>query len=150
MPKTGKTLSYVEGDDGDLEMGVPWPDPRLTDNFDGTVRDNLTGLIWTKSADLYGYTILSEALAFCSSLDEGGYTDWRLPNVRELQSLVDYGQPRPMLPAGHPFTELGIGDRWYFWSSTTNGVESAFCISFENGFMWSLGGGNVWCVRGGN
>jgi hypothetical protein len=152
VPKTGKTLSYLPGDDGDLRQGVPWPDPRFTDNEDDTVTDNLTGLIWTQSANLYGTTTLSVALTSCSSCAEGGYTDWRLPNVRELQTLIDYGQPpKPMLPAGHPFTgPFGPGDYWYYWSSTTNGITEAFCISFENGFMWSLSAGNVWCVRGGN
>jgi len=154
VPKTGQTTSWLEGDDGDLQRGVSWPAPRFTDNDDGTVTDNLTGLIWTKSANLYGYTYsLSDALAFCSSCDEGGYTDWRLPNVRELQSVIDYGQvqyQKPILPEGHPFTGFGVGDQWYFWTSTTHGVTSAYCISFENGFMWSLSAGNVWCVRGGN
>lgn len=155
VPKTGRTTSWLPGDDGDLQIGVPWPDPRFTDKLDGTVIDNLTSLIWTKSANLFGYTYsFSDALTFCSSCDEGGYTDWRLPNVRELQSLIDYGQvqyEKPILPAGHPFTgPFGPGDQWYYWSSTSQGVTSAFCISFENGFMWSLSAGNVWCVRGGS
>ena len=151
VPKTGKTLSYVEGDDGDLRIGVPWPDPRFTDNFDGTVRDNLTGLIWTKSANIYGTTDFGVALTSCSSCSEGEYTDWRLPNVRELQSLVDYGGDQySMLPTGHPFTGFGVGGQWYYWSSTSHGVTSAFCISFENGWMMTMGGGMVWCVRGGN
>jgi len=154
VPQTGQTTSWLEGDDGDLQIGLPWPDPRFTDKFDGTVIDNLTGLIWTKSANLYGYTTFSDALTSCSSCGEGGYTDWRLPNVRELQSLIDYGQVqnnKPILPAGHPFTgPFGPGDQWYYWSSTSQGVSSAFCISFENGFMWSGSAGNVWCVRGGN
>jgi hypothetical protein len=41
--KTGQTTSYRSGDDGDLEKGVTWPNPRFTDNSDGTVTDNLTG-----------------------------------------------------------------------------------------------------------
>lgn len=154
VPKTGQTTRWLEGDDGDLRIGLPWPDPRFTDKFDGTVIDNLTGLIWTKSANLYGYTSsFSHALTFCSSCDEGGYTDWRLPNVRELQSIIDYGQvqySKPILPDGHPFTGFGVGDQWYFWSSTSHGDNTAYCISFENGFMWDGSAGNVWCVRGGN
>lgn len=154
VPKTGQTTNWLEGDDGDLQIGVPWPDPRFTDKFDGTVIDNLTGLMWTKSAGVYvGRTTLSDALTSCSSCDEGGYTDWRLPNVRELQSLIDYGQvqyDKPILPAGHPFTgPFAPGDWWFYWSSTAHGVTSAFCISFENGSMLSLSGCNVWCVRRG-
>ena len=50
VPQTGQTTSYEIGDDGDLERGVVWPDPRFTDNANGTVTDNLTGLIWSKLA----------------------------------------------------------------------------------------------------
>ena len=46
VPATGQTDSVAAGDDGDLQKGVPWPDPRFTDNGDGTVTDHLTGLIW--------------------------------------------------------------------------------------------------------
>jgi hypothetical protein len=50
VPKTGQTTSYALGDDGDLQMGIAWPEPRFTDNEDGTVTDNLNGLMWTKDA----------------------------------------------------------------------------------------------------
>ena len=45
VPKTGLTSSYLTGDDGDLQKGVPSPNPRFTNNGDGTVTDNLTGLM---------------------------------------------------------------------------------------------------------
>ena len=51
VEKTGQTTSYATGDDGDLEKGLAWPNPRFTDNEDGTVTDNLTGLIWLKNAN---------------------------------------------------------------------------------------------------
>ncbi len=54
VPKTGQVTSYSPGDDGDLQRGVPWPNPRFTDNADGTVTDNLTGLIWLKNANAFG------------------------------------------------------------------------------------------------
>ena len=148
--KTGKTISYAPGDDGDLQIGIPWPNPRFTDNYDGTVTDNLTGLMWTKSVNIYDRTNLSDALTSCNSCDVGGYTDWYLPNVKQLNSLIDYGGAQyQMLPAGHPFTG-NMGPGYYYWSSTTQGVTSAFCISFENGFVWSMGLCKVWCARGGN
>ncbi len=50
VPRTGQTISYAAGDDGDLQKEVAWPKPRFTDLGDGTVTDNLTGLIWTKNA----------------------------------------------------------------------------------------------------
>ena len=46
LPKTGQTTSYAAGDDGALQKGVASPNPRFTDNGNGTVTDNLTGLIW--------------------------------------------------------------------------------------------------------
>jgi hypothetical protein len=51
VPQTGQTTKYVAGDDGDAQMGVPWPSPRFTDNANGTVTDNLTGLVWLKNAN---------------------------------------------------------------------------------------------------
>ena len=52
MTKTElRLISVGTGHDGDYQMGVPWPDPRFTDNEDGTVTDNLTGLIWLEDAD---------------------------------------------------------------------------------------------------
>jgi hypothetical protein len=49
VPQTGQTTPYAPGDDGSIRAGVPWPSPRFTDNGNGTVRDNLTGLIWLKN-----------------------------------------------------------------------------------------------------
>jgi len=54
VEKTGQTTYYEPGDDGDLKKGVVWPNPRFTDNEDGTVTDNLTGLIWLKNANCFG------------------------------------------------------------------------------------------------
>ena len=54
VPKTGQTTSSATGDDGDLEKGVTWPSPRFTNNSNGTVTDNLTGLIWLRNANCFG------------------------------------------------------------------------------------------------
>jgi len=73
IPKTGQTTSYATGDDSDLQMGIPWPDPRFTDNSDGTV----TGLMWTKNAqEIVGTIGWYAGLAICDSLVFGGYDDW--------------------------------------------------------------------------
>ncbi|NIO68243.1 MAG: DUF1566 domain-containing protein, partial [Anaerolineae bacterium] len=53
----------------------------------------------------------------CGLGDGSSEGDWRLPNVRELQSLIDYGRQTPALPSGHPFT--GVQSSLY-WSSTTH------------------------------
>jgi len=118
--ETGQKASYYGGDDGDLERGVAWPSPRFADYGNGTVMDNLTGLMWTKNANLpNGYRTWQQALDYVSSLNAShylGYTDWRLPNRKELFSLIDHSRYNPALPADHPFTNVQAVD---YWSSTT-------------------------------
>ena len=129
VPRTGQTNSYATGDDGEKKTGIVWPDPRFTDIGDGTVRDNLTGLIWLKDETCYEQKDWAAAIAFGNSLAAGqcnladGSTagQWRLPNIRELQSLVDYSTFNPALPPGHPFTY--VGPSWHF-SSTTNAAST--------------------------
>jgi hypothetical protein len=77
LPKTGQTTSYSTGDDGDLERGVAWPSPRFTDNGNGTVKDNLTGLIWLKDANCFSRRTWAQALSDANSLANGscGLTD---------------------------------------------------------------------------
>ena len=59
LPQTGQTTSYGPGDDGAIQAGLAWPSPRFKDNADGTLTDNLTGLMWMKDANCVadsGYT----------------------------------------------------------------------------------------------
>ncbi|MGV7224557.1 MAG: DUF1566 domain-containing protein [Nitrospinales bacterium] len=140
VPKTGQTISYAPGDDGDLQMGVPWPDPRFTDNGDGTVTDNLTGLIWLKNANCFGGQNWKEAIDASNNLANGqcGLSDgsvpgdWRLPNFRELHSVIDFSIFPIPLPPGHPFT--GVQDGFY-WSSTTSAdvSDAAWPVQFYRG-----------------
>lgn len=97
-------------------------------NGDGTVSDNATGLTWQQADD--GVTRnWQEALENCETLALAGYTDWRLPNVKELQSIVDYTRNDPALDT-RVFTQTD-SDGW-FWSSTTHGdgVDNAAYICF--------------------
>lgn len=135
LPRTGQTTSYEPGDDGDLEQGEAWPNPRFSVNGDGTVTDNLTGLIWLQNADCFGGASWSQALSNANNLAAGncGLTDgstagdWRLPNLRELYSLNDFSQIGPALPADHPFTNVSNND---YWTSTTwASVDHAWTIS---------------------
>ena len=159
LAKTGQTTLYRTGDDGDHEKGVASPSPRFTDNGDGTVTDNLTGLMWAQNANLNNGTMTwNAAIDYANGLSLGTncgtpYTDWRLPNIKELQSLIDYGKHEMALPSGHPFTNV-LGE-WY-WSSTTNVDHTNTAWSVD----WSDGSNNaeqiktisiyVWSVRGGN
>jgi YVTN family beta-propeller protein len=117
--RTGQTTMYAAGDDGDLEKGVAWPSPRFTDNGNGTVTDNLTGLMWPKNANLAGGTkTWQEALDYVKTLNTGGHSDWRLPNRKEIFSLIDHSKYNPPLPveATQLFQNVQFGD---YWSSTT-------------------------------
>jgi len=101
---------------GDLERGVAWPSPRFTDHGDGTITDELTGLMWSKNANPAGNRIWQGALDYGETLSIGGYSDWRLPNRKELFSLIDHSKYTPALPVDHLFQNVQSG---YYWSSTT-------------------------------
>ena len=162
--------------DGDLQLGVNWPNPRFTKNGDGTVTDNLTGLIWLENADCAAASMnWAAALAFANTLFDGsvahnggdcGLSDasgvgaWRLPNLRELQSLVHSGVFNPAVPntagtgqwaAGDPFS--GVLSLFY-WSSTTFAANAAnaWDVAMNFGFVLDVsksGDARVWPVRGG-
>ena len=159
VEKSGQTTSYATGDDGDLEKGVPWPNPRFTDNLDGTVTDNLTGLIWLKDANCFGLRTWSYALSDCNGLQAGwcGLTDgsnagdWRLPHYKELFSLVDAKNYNPALPTVHPFADVRSEE---YWSSTTYAYHSnyAWYVNMYDGYVGYDAKDfyyRVWCVRGG-
>ena len=152
VPKTGQTASYRSGDDGDLEKGVAWPSPRFSVQTNTSlVVDNLSGLMWSRNANLAGLLTWDGAVDYCNGLSLGGHTDWRLPNVRELQSLIDYSRLTPALPAGHPFTGVKSD---YYWSSTTyaSDTNGAMLVDFmDNQTLAAFktsGGCYVWPVRG--
>ena len=182
VPKTGQVTCYEgvspydqidcagTGQDGEFQKGVAPPTSRFTDNEDGTVTDNLTGLIWLKEANCFGQRIWNNALSDCNELENGqcGLTDgssagdWGLPNKKELISLTHEGYYNPALSntagtgqwsQGDPFTNVQSDG---YWSSTT-------VVHFTN-YAWYVGMGNggvkyyydktslyyVWPVRGGH
>src|SRR5208283_1799843 len=111
VPRTGQTTSYESGDNTSANKGTARLSPRFTDNNDGTVTDGLTGLVWMKNAGCFAASNWSVALVYASQLASGqcGLTDgstagqWRMPNVNELESLVDISRSNPALAAGNPF-----------------------------------------------
>jgi quinol monooxygenase YgiN len=144
------------GQDGELRAGVAWPTPRFTDNGDGTVTDNLTGLVWLKDANPFGWRTWEQALRDCNDLASGSHgltdgsvaRDWRLPNIREIESLVDYNNAGPCLPTGHPFTNVRPSSYWTSTSVAAAPTEAMFIILgvgpaiFENKehpfFVWPV------------
>lgn len=160
VPKTGQKTSYATGDDGDFQKGVAWPNPRFTDHGDGTVTDNLTGLIWLKNANCFGTRTWSNALSDSNGLNSGecGLTDgssagdWRLPNYNELFSLVNAEYFNPPFPPEHPFVNVQMNG---YWAATTwaGNISNAWSVLMEDGSV--IHGSKslalyVWPVRGGH
>lgn len=125
----------------------------FVDNQDGTITDSATGFMWSKqdsgavnddgtirleSDDNYGNgRTWTDTLKWVESMNEAnylGYSDWRLPDIKELQSIVDYGKTE--IPAVNPeYFKLSSPDS-YVWSSTTAGdfPEMADYIAFGRAY----------------
>lgn len=142
------------GQDGEYQSGRSLEQNRFTTE-NGCVTDHLTNLIWSQNANPLDFPLTwEEALAAIADLNRDGFLgfdDWRLPNRRELTSLIDYANRKPALPSDHPFSDLFLG--WY-WSSTTAAiaVDHAWYVHLEGGRMFYGGKDQsymVWPVRGG-
>ncbi|MDO9221232.1 MAG: DUF1566 domain-containing protein, partial [Thiobacillus sp.] len=94
-------LCEGSGQDASFAVGAPWPEPRF-EVRDDEVMDRLTGLIWCRSANLAGFPLTwQEALDFVAILNREqrfGQRDWRMPNRRELRSLLSLQTKLPALP----------------------------------------------------
>jgi hypothetical protein len=115
----------------------------FNDNSDGTITDLSTGLIWQKDDNGQGI-LWKDALEYSENLELAGYSDWRLPNAKELQSIIDYSRCpdvtnsaaiNPIFNISHITNEGGEEDYPFFWTSTThigypNNGQTAVYISF--------------------
>ena len=170
VEKTGQILSYstTGGEDGDLKKGVTWPNPRFTDKGNGAVTDNLTKLIWLKDANAFSSRTWEQALSDANTLASGSHGltdgskagDWRLPNVKELQSLIDAAYSNPALSgasgksqwvSGNAFIGVRSSD---YWSSTTASgpMTYAWYVSLSDGGVSDYNKTRthfVWPVRAG-
>jgi hypothetical protein len=120
LPLTGQTTVYETGDDGTYQRGVA---NTFTDNGDGTVTDS-RGLIWPKAwngdAANGGAKFVSweAAVQYCYNGTFFGSSDWRLPNIRELNSVVDKTKLSPATFS--IFTNVASD---VYWSSTSGGAQ---------------------------
>jgi len=160
LPKTGQITEYQSGDDGTYQKGVS-VSPSFTDNTDGTVLDNSTGLMWKKCSegqsggDCLGGSATTktwtQALTTCEADTTASFTDWRLPNIRELNSIVRYNVVNPCIDqTSFPNTQTSS-----YWSSTTyansstNALTTAFSTVGASSPFNKVNPDYVRCVRGG-
>ncbi|MEF3697921.1 Lcl C-terminal domain-containing protein [Desulfolutivibrio sp.] len=125
------------------------PGSAYVDNGDGTVTDKSTGLVWEKGGSASGMS-WETALTWCENATTGDYADWRLPNKRELEILVDVSRNYPAIDPA--FTESG----GLYWSGTTYNPAgfqySAWRVNFSDGKSREYGKSSSFysrCVRGG-
>ena len=126
----------------------------LSDNGDSTISDNATDLMWMKNDSQVGMN-WEQALAYAENLEYAGHSDWRLPNVKELQSIVDYSKSPgtsktaaidPLFNSTQITNEAGEVDFPSYWSSTTHSNWSAVTGGFSSyvSFGRAMGYMNGW------
>lgn len=140
---------------GALSSGIPWPAPRF-EVANGYILDRLTGLTWTRKAcsdaRFLTWKDAHEVIAGMNQRHAYGFSDWRVPAIRELESLADLGRHSPALPGGHPFSEVSD----FYWSGTTSMYEQRYAWAFytKDGAVGVGFKGNpefsLWPVRGQN
>jgi len=139
---TGCTVDILTTmkDDGYYQTGNPVK-TRFIDNGNETITDNATGLMWVKEPGAIGGDFGSAgspstmywnpALWNCISLTYAGYSDWRLPNIAELRSLINFGIYNPAIDTTFfPYTQTSD-----YWSSTTSYQVTAYAwsVNFYHG-----------------
>jgi hypothetical protein len=116
--------------------------PQFTDNGNGTISDSTSGRVWQKCtrgqtaptcSGSVTQTTWANSITYCEGLTLGGRSDWRLPNINELRSIVDYTQSVPPL-LSQTFFPSTLNNS--YWSSTTyvQYTSSSYFINFSNGF----------------
>ncbi len=128
----GQSGSFDTLGSGSIDVATAAADS-YTDNGDGTVTDIFTGLMWQQTFSSTTVT-WDQALAYCVGLNLGGHTDWRLPTIKELRSLVDFSLYEPSINTTYfPNTVESS-----FWSSTTNASDTL--KAWGVGFSWGSAG----------
>ena len=128
---------------------------QFVDNGNGTITDNATGLMWMQNDNGTG-VLWKDALSYAENLTYAGYSDWRLPDTKELQSIVDYTRSpattssaaiNPIFNCTQITNEGGVADYPWYWSNTTfssssqaNGASAAYvCFGRAMGYFQGLG-----------
>jgi hypothetical protein len=113
-PSTNHDTAVYAGDDGTYQAGATQV---FTDNGDGTLKDSVTGLIWQKDGGASGnLNNWQAAIDYCEGLSLGDSSDWRLPNIKEIISIIDFGNPAG---GAYSFTDFSnMSTIFRYWSST--------------------------------
>jgi hypothetical protein len=139
FPDTGQTQDFTPtfGEDSDYTINPP----TYTDNSDGTVTDENTKLMWQKEDDDIKRG-QEDSVIYCEDLLLDGYTDWRVPDLQELYSIVNLGKSIPVIDE-----EFFPNTNFSFWSSS---VASEF--AYGKGYAWfaDFFGGNISAENTGN
>ena len=152
LPKTGQTTVYQNGDDGFYKKGYNGRGVRFSDNNDGTITDNATGLIWAKDGNgagcfSGGKKNWADALTWAEGLTFAGHSDWRLPNAYELFSicLLEATNGPPRIDATF-FPNTISSD---YWSATTFSYSAnlALGVTFSGGYVYYYGKTSSFYVR---
>lgn len=158
MKKTGQSKSYdndgdevTDGslkDDGYYEKGVAHNYTR--DDLNNTVRDHVTALMWVDDAEKIIVDDWYESSSHCEDLVHSGYDDWRLPTIRELQSIFIFGSSNPYIDQ-RLFQNGDMGNE--YWSATFDViVGGVWSVNFDRGTVTPRGRAatesfNARCVR---
>lgn len=143
------------------DSGIAWPNPRFSDNDDGTILDNLTGLVWLKDANCFNRMAWPKHFRAIKKFNNNphsynceeytaSYNDWRIPNRKELGSIIDRFQIKSFAPQNELFLNMQSG--WYWTSSTNASIPfNAWLVSMTSGMVGhnSKTSNNiyVWAVR---
>jgi len=161
LPKTGQLASYAAFDDGYFRAGYPKYVIRFVIVEENIVRDDATGLYWVRDPSLLGGVWgnpgdpsamnWADAVHNCRYSFAGGLTDWRLPNIRELESIKDYKLYQPVIDLDY-FPNAQFGN---YWTSTTLAYLAtwAWYIDFWEGYSDYINKSSEFLVRpvrGGN
>lgn len=174
VPKTGQTttlpLTAPANSDGALQKGQAWPTPRFVADASGNcITDQLTGLMWVKDLNTVNSGAAlnwSTGLLAAANGSWCGHTDWRMPNINELRSLLNfayadqsnwlmYGSGNSGSPACSGACFANVQARSY-WSSSSyaSSVSDAWFVNMANGGITTIGKGDssnfrLFPVRGG-
>jgi len=136
----GRTVSAVRGAGYEGMFSI---------NDNDTVTDIATGLTWHQDTPV-NYMNWKQALLYCENSSFGGYTDWRLPNIKELQTIVAYNRYSPAINTTY-FPDTLIDYPYWSSSSCMYAMSNAECVSFDRGFNQQIdknARGYVLLVRG--